>query len=328
MNQLDIKNARSAAWRYANAQRRGSIAAVKGAIADLFAANAHWRLCCPFDDVQDSADALSSYWSQLFEAFPDLERRDDVFLAGSFNERAWVAATGHFIGTFVRPWLGVPATNQVTFIRFGEIIGFEDGRISDIYILLDIIGAVRQAGKDLIPKGLGAEILTPAPIAQDGLRLSPSAKRETEQSMRLVDSMIAGLMRYDQQSLQSMGQEEFWRPDMLWYGPSGVGATRGLSGFQNFHQRPFLEFVPDRKGGDHVARIADGDYVASGGWPSIRATTSGAPWIKTALPAGVAVTMRVMDFWRRDGDRLKENWVFIDIPDIFRQCGVDVFQQL
>jgi hypothetical protein len=35
--------------------------------------------------------------------------------------------------------------------------------------------------------------------------------------------------------------------------------------------------------------------------------------------------MRVMDFWRREGDRLAENWVFIDTIDLLDQLGVDVF---
>jgi hypothetical protein len=35
-----------------------------------------------------------------------------------------------------------------------------------------------------------------------------------------------------------------------------------------------------------------------------------------------------MDFWRRDGDRLAENWVFIDIPDLLRQLGVDLFARM
>lgn len=38
--------------------------------------------------------------------------------------------------------------------------------------------------------------------------------------------------------------------------------------------------------------------------------------------------MRVMDFWRREGDLLAENWVLIDIVDIFRQFGVDLFARL
>jgi len=42
-------------------------------------------------------------------------------------------------------------------------------------------------------------------------------------------------------------------------------------------------------------------------------------------PTGNRIGMRVMDFWRRDADRLVENWVFIDIPDLLLQMGVDVF---
>jgi hypothetical protein len=34
--------------------------------------------------------------------------------------------------------------------------------------------------------------------------------------------------------------------------------------------------------------------------------------------------MRVMDLWRRDGDWLVENWVHIDIIDLFAQLGIDV----
>ena len=38
--------------------------------------------------------------------------------------------------------------------------------------------------------------------------------------------------------------------------------------------------------------------------------------------------MRVMDFWRRDGDKLRENWVMIDMIDVLEQFNIDVFQLL
>ncbi len=38
--------------------------------------------------------------------------------------------------------------------------------------------------------------------------------------------------------------------------------------------------------------------------------------------------MRVMDFWRRDGDRFRENWVLIDIPELLLQMGFDMFTRL
>ncbi|WP_197409834.1 ester cyclase, partial [Haloferax profundi] len=54
---------------------------------------------------------------------------------------------------------------------------------------------------------------------------------------------------------------------------------------------------------------------------------SGDGWL--GLPAtGETVTMRVMDFWRREDDLLAENWVFIDMIDLLNQMGVDVFDRL
>jgi hypothetical protein len=38
--------------------------------------------------------------------------------------------------------------------------------------------------------------------------------------------------------------------------------------------------------------------------------------------------MRVMDWWKREGNRLTENWVFIDMVDLFRQLDVDLFERL
>jgi hypothetical protein len=67
--------------------------------------------------------------------------------------------------------------------------------------------------------------------------------------------------------------------------------------------------------------------VASSGWPSIRATHSGGDWLGLA-PTGKPVTMRVMDFWRREGERLAENWVFVDVIDLLHQLGVDVFARM
>jgi predicted ester cyclase len=123
-----------------------------------------------------------------------------------------------------------------------------------------------------------------------------------------------------------MGQARFWHPDMVWYGPSGIGTTRGLNGFEDYHQRPFLHAFPDRQGGDHKARLAEGSYAATTGWPSLSATHLGQ--YLGCPPTGKQVGMRVMDFWRRKGDLLVENWVFIDMIDLFLQLGVDLFERM
>ncbi|NCW52065.1 MAG: hypothetical protein EBV89_12605, partial [Betaproteobacteria bacterium] len=78
-------------------------------------------------------------------------------------------------------------------------------------------------------------------------------------------------------------------------------------------------------GGNHRARIGEDPFAASTGWPSIHATSTG-PYLGIA-PSFKPVTMRVMDWWRMEGNLLKENWVLIDLPNFFLQLGVDLLQE-
>ncbi len=326
VDRMPPEQARDIAWAFFQAQARS--ARLDNTERDLFGPDFKLNASAPIDALSGRDAFIDRFLAPLHEAFPDLERRDAIFLVGEYKDGTWAASTGHYVGTFKRDWLGVPASYKATFLRYGEIISIEQGRVAASYVLFDLVDLARQAGVDLVPASLRADGVAPAPTTQDGIIRAPQPRSESDKSLALVNAMIAALMEYDQTSLESMRQETFWHPQMMWYGPAGIGAARGLSGFRTFHQKPFLEFVPNRKGGDHVARIAEGAYIATGGWPSISATTSGAPWIATPLPGGVDVTMRVMDFWRREGDLLRENWVFIDIPDVFRQCGVDLFARL
>jgi len=145
--------------------------------------------------------------------------------------------------------------------------------------------------------------------------------------------MIEGLLDYDGKSLDSMGQERFWDvQNMMWYGPSGIGTTKGLKRFQDNHQIPFLKAFPNRgviddENAIHMAQLADGNYSCHVGFPLMDGKHTGDGWL--GLKASHrTVTMRVMDFWRREGDRLKENWVFIDMIDVLEQLGVNVFELL
>ena len=166
----------------------------------------------------------------------------------------------------------------------------------------------------------------PGPASRDGVRLTPCEPGDGTQSLDLVEAMIKGLMEYDRVSLASMAQERFWHPQMMWYGPAGIGTSRAIKGFQDVHQRAFLTAFPDRVGGDHKARIGEGAYVGSTGWPSVRATHLG-PWL--GVPAtNRRISMRVMDFWRREGNLLRENWVFIDQLELLLQMDFDVMARI
>ena len=45
-------------------------------------------------------------------------------------------------------------------------------------------------------------------------------------------------------------------------------------------------------------------------------------------PAGREVLLRSLDFWRVEGGLIRENWVLVDLLDLYRQIGVDVFARL
>lgn len=311
----------------------------------------------PINQLQGLDEIVEHYLKPLKVAFPDLERRDDILMSGEFLGGQWVAATGYYYGTFTQEWLGLPPSDHWIYIRYGEFYRIEEARIVDCYVLVDLIDVLRQLHCNPLPRGLGIEGLCPGPASRDGVLLTQQDRSETERSAALVDAMIVeGLMGYDQVDHESIGMERYWHPDMMWYGPGGIGTTRGLSGFLKYHQHPWQDAFPDYvtapagidvtrgvsglseyyeqpwqkseadyKGGRDLARFADGRYTAWSGWPSVKATHKGRPLFGVA-PSGKEFTIRIMDFWRRDDSLLVENWVFIDIAHMLLQLGTDVLK--
>ena len=296
-------------------------------VKTYFHRDAVYHAVHPINDVIGAENIAQTVYGSVKFAFPDFERRLYALMAGRFNDADWVCALGVFDATMSKPWLKIPANEALVQLRFGEFYRIEDNKIVEVFAIHDAIDLMRQVGIQPLPDSpAGIASIFPAPATGDGVRLNQSTPDETKASLDLVESMIFGLMKYDKSDLKSMGMDQFWSPKMLWYGPGGIGANRAVAGFQKFHQKPFLIAFPDRVGGNHKARFADGAYVASTGWPSINATHVG-PWL--GVPGtGNRITMRVMDWWRCEGGLLKENWVFIDVAHVLLQSGYDVFGRL
>ena len=295
-------------------------------LTDYYHADAEWHGPEPINAVEGPDAIADAYWGPLLESFPDLEKNDYILFAGEFEGGEWVCAAGNLVGTFEDDWLDIPATGHATWLRYGEFHRVVDGKIAETRLLVDVLDVMRQAGYQFVP-ALAPEVVIPGPMTQDGVLLDQQDDEVSEKTLQVVEGMIDGLHDYEEEGLDGMGLEKFWHEDFMWYGPAGTGTTRGIDGFQAYHQAPFLEAFPDREGGDHVARFAEGNYCASTGWPSVEATHLGDGWM--GLPAtDEPVGMRVMDFWRREGDKLAENWVLIDKIDLLQQMGVDVFERL
>ena len=303
---------------------RAPLVEQRAAAEAVFTQDASYICAHPINQMRGLDEIVQRLLVPMKQAMPDLERRDDIVLSGHWKDYDWVSTTGYYYGTLRQPWLGLPASDNWLYVRFGEFYKIEHGRVTDAYVLLDLVDVFRQLGVNPLPPGRGIETLCPGPATRDGILFDPQDSRESEKSLKLVESMIYdGLQAYDQKDHASIGMERFWDPDMMWYGPTGVGTTRGLAGFLNLHQYPWQEAFPDYIGGNHVSRVADGHYVASTGWPSIHGTHRGSNLFGLAA-TNLPITMRVMDWWRREDNLLLENWIFVDFLDLLLQLGVDV----
>jgi len=296
-------------------------------LTEYYHENADWQGPAPVGKL-DGVDAITTgFWEPLLTSVPDLQKNEYVLFGGSFDGAEWVCTTGRFVGTFERDWLDIPATGGPIWIQYGEFHRLEDSRIVETRTIFDVLDVIHQAGFRVLPS-LAPEVVAPGPSTQDGVLLDDCDQESSDRTLQLVEDMIfEGLHSYEEAGLEGMGMEEYWHEDFMWYGPAGIGTTRGIDAFQACAQGPLLEALPDRRGGNHISRIAEGNYCASTGWPSVTATHTGSGWL--GLPAtGREVEMRVIDVWRREGDLLAENWVFIDIIDLLEQLDLDVFDRL
>lgn len=270
-------------------------------------------------------------WQPLTQSFAQLRRADDFFTAGHSMGADWISAKGHLHGIFEQDYLGIPATGNWISLRFGEFHKIEGGMISHSFVIFDLPDLMIQSGTPAWRPGLGAPGLQPGPATRDGIVLGASDPAESAKSLDLVERMIfEGFVAADMHTDPSW-MCEYWTDDMLWYGPGLIGTAMGLPAFYRCHETPWeVAFTPrgprPTRANKHVTRFADGAFCSFTGWPSILATHTG-DFLGMA-PTMQDVTIRVMDFYHRRGDKLDENWVFIDMPHLFLQLGVDILPKM
>ena len=322
-----MRDRRLAPYRYLNAILRTQAPEWPRAAREGITENAVFDVAHPVNRLEGVEAILEGFYRPLRRAFAGLRRRDEMFFGGR-NRRSqggyWVASVTHYVGNFREPFLGVAPSGRLVFLRSGEFYQIEqDGRISAANLLLDLLDLLRQSGRFPLPRELGTEMLFPSPATHDGVL--PANRAKGEASLDIVERMLASLHDFDPDSFESSGQigsDGTWHDDMLWYGPGGIGASYRWEGFQKDHRIPFLRAFPDRKGGNHLCRIGDGNYAAVCGWPSMTLTHR-APYLGIP-PTNVPSTLRVMDFYRCRNDRIVENWVLLDYVQLLHQWGIDI----
>ncbi|KIC50926.1 ester cyclase [Tateyamaria sp. ANG-S1] len=307
-------------------------AAVRAVLRDVCAPDVVFRLAFPFESIAGVDAFVDAGFALLVAAIPDLERRDYIVMAGPTPEGAdWVGCGGYYTGTFTAPWLNIPPTGHIVHMRFHEFYRFEDGKIVEMQALWDIPEVMMQAGAWPMVPSLGRELHVPGPASCDGLVLGPYDAEVSAASCQHIIDMLTHMKKHPGQGgPEVMEMERFWHPKMMWYGPSGIGSGRGIAGFRNWHQIPFLNGMPDR--GQYVDEIVyhffgDANYAAVTGWPNMYQTVTHGGWLGLP-PTDKRIEMRSLDFWRLENGLIRENWVMVDMLQMYDQMGVDVLARM
>ncbi len=328
MSQSHLKNKQKIV-RLAQSQYNFAPSQVKNELKELFSAKADIQLCYPFEYFSNSDDFFEHALMSLYKSMPDLERRDTIIMSGE-TERgdAWVGCCGYFCGTFTTPWLDIPATGHIASLRFHEFYRFENDEVVEYQAIWDIPELMMQANAWPLVPSLGREWHVPGPASLDGINLQLQDPALTNKALKIVVDMCDSLGKYASGGVEAMTLDKYWHNKCSWYGPSGIGSARTLKGFRNWHQIPFLNGLPDRVGDPHAGHaFADDNYVGFTAWPGMYMTVSGSGWLGIA-PGNQKITMRSLDFWRVEGDVIRENWVLIDLLSVYDQLGVDVFARM
>jgi len=289
-----------------------------------------WYGVYPFDQQKSPESVVERFWKPFIRSWKSVQRREDIFFAGTseIDGTEWVTSMGHFVGLLDEDWLGIPPTRKMMFLRYAEFNCIEDYKIRRTAFFCDLIAVMNQAGIHPLPPQTGASFVYPGPRTHDGLLHDPQSSAESKKTMKLVNRMIRDLSELNKSGNDRCPPEYLartWHNDMIWYGPAGIGATYTIPRYQEQHQYPFRTGLRDKVFNGHLCRFAEGNYAGFFGWPNLTNTPVGG---FLGLPGNdVRADMRVVDIYRRDGAKLAENWVLIDLPYWLKQQGLDIFDR-
>ncbi|MCP5001550.1 MAG: nuclear transport factor 2 family protein [Hyphomicrobiales bacterium] len=301
-------------------------------MAQFCAPDLVWRGFHPFDELTGPTSVSDQFWRPMRDSLKHLQRRMDIFMAGANaldgGEGTWVVSMGHLMGLFDTPWLGIAPTGKMAFLRYCAFHRVAGGKITEEAMFFDIPHLMMQAGLKPFPPQTAAHLVQPGPTTHDGLLLGFQPPDEGVKTLAAIDHMIDDIKTWTGGREEPLVDElrRSWNEDMIWWGPAGIGATYTIERYAEQHSGPFRAGFKERIFNGHVAKIAEGHFGGFFGWPNLTLTPTGG---FMGMPAtGKPADMRVIDIYRRVGDKLTENWVFIDLLHFWNQQGVDILERM
>jgi len=288
-------------------------------VRDYMHPDINWHGPHPINELKGLPAVLEKFWKPLI---------GNIFMGGPYKGDEWISSTGHYIGTFANDWLGIPATGRILTLRFGEFYRIHNNKIREMYVLIDMLDVMRQVGLWPLSQNIGVEGLWFKPSTYNGLVSKAPDPVESRKTMRLLTGWTDELKQFTPTviNLDQLRVQTYFHPSSIFYGPTAIGACRGVKGIKTHYLEPFMQAFTERKFGRYEARMAEGKYITTSGWRSIKGTHTGE--YLGIQPTNTVTNLRVMEWHRRSGDFFKESWTMIDMVDLLLQLGMDVFDKM
>ncbi len=306
---------------------------VEAILARNMTADALWRGVHPFNEQRGPAGAADAFWIPFLRSFGHVQRREDIFFAAENTTQdvgsVWTVSMGHLMALFDAPFLNIPATRKIVMLRYAEFNKVANGKIVETGFFCDILHLMTQAGIRRFAQQTAAHLVQPGPRTHDGLLMAPSDPAQGARTLAVIDEMIEAINIANANPGALSPHDELaqsWDEDMIWWGPEGIGATYTIDRYIEQHQGVFRRHMKDRTFNGHICRMAEGNYGAFFGWPNLTLTNHNG--FMGLAPNDIRADMRVVDVYRRAGDKLAENWIFIDMLHFLKMQGVDVLGEL
>jgi len=291
-----------------------------------------WRGFHPFNELSGVEEVSKIFWQPFRNAFKNMQRRMDIFIAGKNQidgfESVWVVSMGHLMGLFDNEWLGIAPSRKMALLRYCEFNKVENGKIIETAMFFDIPHVMLQVGLNPFPPQTGAHFVQPGPMTHEGLLFEEQDMEEGEKTLASINFMIEDIKDWKHSGKISLVDElrASWNEDMIWWGPAGIGSSYTIERYAEQHSGPFRAGFKDRISNGHLCKLAEGNFGGFFGWPNLTLTPTGG---FMGMPASEKPgDMRVIDMYRREGDKLSENWIFIDLLHFWNQQGVDILDRI
>lgn len=197
-------------------------------------------------------------------------------------------------------------------LRFAEFDRNEGDRIVETAMFVDIPPLMAQAGRYPFAPQTGAQLLQPGPATHDGLCYGPTDPDRGATALAAIDALVGNPRAVALGISEPERLARVWHDDMIWWGPTGIGATYTIDRYLQRHAAPFgAALMEGYRFNGHRCRLAEGSFGSFFGWANLTVTNAGG---FMGMPAGPGpADMRVVDMYRVADGKLAENWIFIDL---------------